>query len=281
MSIRILTDSAATVSSQDAAEWNIEILPMSIFFDGVVFLDGVNLSKDEFYKRLLEEEKWPSTSQPTTQDYANAYKKLQAEGAKEIIYIHMSKNFSHMFESASQAIELSGVRIPVTIYNSNTLSSAMGLIVLAAAKMAKCGVGHDEIIKRLDEIRENTYAFMLFDNVKHLAKSGRADKTQNFLGMGSLLNTKHILSIKNGEIVPAFQVRSYAKGIKRLLDIVRETALIEEVAISYTTNPQDAEILEELLLEFLPAGKIHTNQASPILGTHSGRNALDMAYRTH
>ena len=280
MSIRILTDTTAAITPEEAAEWNIEILPMRIFFGENVFVDGVNLTKDEFYSRLLSEERWPTTSQPTTQEYANAYKKLQTEGASEIIYIHMSKNFSHMFESASQAIELSGITIPVTIFDSNTLSSAMGLVVLVAAKMAKCGSSHEDIINRLDEICQNTYAFMLLDDTQYLALSGRAAKLQKFLGMGSIFNTKHILLIKDGEISPAFQARSYAKGMKKLLDVVREAAHVEEVAIAYTTNAQNAELLRELLLEFLPVGKVHIYQASPILGAHSGPNALDLAYRT-
>jgi|GEM_PF-7031177 len=280
MTIRILTDTTAAITPEEAAEWNIEILPMRIFFGEEVFVDGVNLSKDQFYSRLLKDDRWPTTSQPTTQEFANAYKKLLAEGASEVIYIHMSKKFSHMFESANQAIALSAVNIPITIYDSNTLSSAMGLAVLAAAKMAKSGSSRDDIVNKLNEICQNTYSFMLLNDTQYLAKSGRAAKLQKFLGMGSVFNTKHILSIKNGEISPAFQARSYAKGMKKLLDIVREASHIEEVAIAYTTSSQDAEFLREILLEFLPTGKVHIYQASPILGAHSGPNALDLAYRT-
>jgi len=279
MTIRIITDTTADITAEEAAEWNIDVLPMRIFFGQESYVDNVTMTKDQFYDRILQNDVPSATSQPSTQEYANAYKKMEAEGASQIILIHMSKNFSHMYESASQAIEMSGVKIPITIYDSNTISSAMGIIVLAAAKMAKSGASKEAIIARLDYIRDNTYAFILFNDLKYFAQSGRADKIKNFLGASATLNTKHIFCIKNGEFTPAFHVRSYAKGMKKLLDIVHEAPQIEDVAISYTTNRQDAEFLSEILMESLPAGKVRVSQASAILGSHGGPDTLGIAYR--
>jgi DegV family protein with EDD domain len=236
----------------------------------------VEISEDEFYKRLLRDSIHPTTSQPTPQDFAEVYRKLSSN-ADGIISIHISDKLSGTCNSASQGKNLVENGCPIEVVNSKTTSMALGLIAIAAATMAATGKSFQQIAEDIRQIVSGVQLFALFDTLKYLAKGGRIGKAKSL--MGSLLSVKPILTIKDGEFVPVSQVRSRSKGIERLVDFVKDADNIEEMSIIHSTTPDEAKFLAERIRSTLNPKQVRIARLGPALGVHGGPGVLAVAFR--
>jgi DegV family protein with EDD domain len=190
-------------------ELGITVLPTYLLFGTQSYRDGVDISTDEFYQRLLHEPVYPTTSQPTPQDFLMAFEKLSAK-ADGIICIHISSKLSGTLNSAEQARKSTTVATPIEIIDSQSVSMGLGLLVIAAARMAKAGKGMAEITEAVRRMVPQCRLFILFDTLEYLAKGGRIGKVKSLLG--SILNVKPMVMVRDGELVPSGQVRSHARA---------------------------------------------------------------------
>ena len=276
MATKIVTDSSADLPEEVTKELGITVVPLYVRFGEEVYRDRVDISEDEFYQRLQHDPIHPSTIQPSPQDFANAYQKLAPE-ADGIVSIHISAKLSGTCNSALQGKETIAEKCPIEVIDSQTLTMGLGLIVMAAARAAKAGGGMSAVVDEVKQMIPRIHLLFTLDTLKYLALGGRIGKAKALLG--AVLNVKPILAIKEGEVVPAGQVRSRSKGIDRLFDFVQSASSIQDLAIIYNTTPDEAQTLAEHIAPLFAKEQIMIARLGPMLGVHAGPGALAIAFR--
>jgi DegV family protein with EDD domain len=278
--IKIVTDSAADIPPQIREELGITVVPLYVRFGEETFKDGVTISNDEFYRRLVSGDVYPNTIQPSPQDFKETYEQL-AKDADGIVSIHLSDKFSGTSNSAKQAMALIKSKCPIEVINSNSMTIGLGMICIAAARAAKAGANMSTVVKEVNEAIPQIHFMVLFDSLKYLAKGGRIGQAKKLLG--TLLNIKPLLGMKDGIVVPVGQARSYAKGIEKqysfLTDALNEKGNVKDLAIMYNTTKDEANNLADRIAPLYPREKIIMGQIGPILGSHGGPNLIVTCYR--
>jgi len=276
MAVKIVTDSSADLPDEVVKALGVTVIPLYVRFGDEVLRDRVDISEDEFYERLQHDPVHPNTTQPTPQDFVELYQKV-GKGADGIVSIHISSKLSGTCNSALQAIETMEATCPIEVVDSEILSMALGLVVIAAATAAKAGESMDKVVAVAKQTMPKIRLLALLDTLEYLQKGGRIGKAKALLG--SILNVKPILTLKDGEVVPAGQVRTRAKGMDRLFEFVQSTADIQELTVVHSTTPDEAQALAERFGSVFDKEKIIMSRLGPVLGVHIGPAALIVAIR--
>jgi DegV family protein with EDD domain len=276
MTVKIVTDSSADLPEELVKALGITVVPLYVRFGDEVYRDRVDISEDEFYERLQHDPVHPNTTQPTPQDFVSVYQKL-AQGADGIVSIHLSAKLSGTCSSALQAKGTVANEVSVEVVDSETLTMALGLIVIAAAKAAKDGKSLDEVEAVARQTIPKIRLLAILDTLKYLLLGGRIGKAKALLG--SILNVKPILTLKDGEVVPAGQVRTRAKGLDRLFEFVQGAKDIQDLTVVHSTTPDEAQALAERFGSVFDKEKIIVSRLGPVLGVHIGPAALIVAAR--
>jgi DegV family protein with EDD domain len=277
LAIKIVTDSTADLPAELANELGITVVPLYVCFGKAVYRDRVDISEDDFYKRLLQESTHPTTTQPTPRDFAEVYRKLSSE-ADGIISIHISEKLSGTCNSALQGKKLVENGCPIEVVDSKTTSMALGLIVVAADNIAKNGKSVQQVAEDVRKLISDVQLLVLFDTLKYLAKGGRIGKAKSLLG--SVLNVKPMLTIRDGEFVPVSQVRSRSKGIESLFNFAKDADNIEDLAIIHSTTRDEADSLASRIGSILTQKQVRIARLGTALGVHGGPGVLAVAFRT-
>lgn len=274
MNIKIVTDSTADLPRELAEDLGITVVPLYVRFGNETYRDRVDISEDEFYQRLLNDPIHPNTSQPTPQDFANVYEKLsqQADG---IISIHISSKLSGTCNSALQAKEMMKTKCQVEVVNSEMVTMGLGLLAAKAVSIANAGKDMQQVVEEVKQLIHTTHVWALFDTLKYLALGGRIGKAKALLG--SILNIKPVLAVKDGEMMPTVQARSRDKGMGMLFDFVKKVNDIQDLAIVYSTTSDDAQTLANRISIVFAKELIRLARIGPALGVHAGPGALAVA----
>ena len=274
MAIKIVTDSTADIPQSLAKELGITVVPLYARFGEQVYRDRIDISEDDFYQRLSNDPVHPTTSQPSPQDFADVYSKLSKE-ASGIVSIHISNKLSGTVNSALRGKEISGAACPIEVIDSEMVSMGFGLIALRAVSIAGSGKDFTEVVAEVKSLVPRAHLWALFDTLKYLARGGRIGKAKAFLG--SVLNIKPILGVKEGEMVPVVQARNREKGMDQLFKFASGHGDIEDLAVMYSTTPDEASALADRLGTVFDRTKIKIARLGPALGTHAGPGALAVA----
>lgn len=277
MAVRIVTDSSSDLPEAVVEKLGITVVPLYVLFGEEVNRDRVDISEEEFYRRLQQDKIHPSTTQPSPQDFAAVYKELSGE-TDGIISIHISSKLSGTVNSALQGKELAKVNIPIEVVDSLSLTMGLGLTVIQAAILARDGKSPEEVLNKTKEVIKNTRLLGLLDTLKYVARGGRIGKAKIILG--TVLNVKPLLSLEEGETVPAGQVRNRANGIDRLFNFVKNTPNVQDVAVVYNTTPNEAQDLIRRIKTVVNEDHIYLATVGPVLGVHMGPGALIVALRS-
>ena len=277
MTVKIVTDSTADIPAKLAKELDINVVPQILVFGDKTYRDRIDITNEEFYKKLLNEPTYPHTSQPSPQDFVDIFTTLCKQKPDGIISILISTKLSGTINSAEQARKIVKSDCPIEIIDSQTVAMAIGVIVIAAARMAKAGKSMSEITDAVTKMIPNVKLLILFDTLEFLAKGGRIGKVKSLLG--SILNVKPMVTVKDGELVPMGQVRNRSKGKEKLLDSVKNIKDIEDIAVIYSTTPDEANELADSITGF-QREKIYVVQVGPVLAAHAGPGVLGIGVRT-
>lgn len=276
MVVRIVTDSTADLTPQLVSTHNITVVPVYIRFGHESFRDGIDISREEFYEKLGNGGIHPTTSQPTPADFAQIYRDLSKE-TDRIVSIHVSGKLSGTYNSALQGKEITGTKCKIDVVDSESVTMGLGMITLAAARVAGTGESFQKVIDEIKQAISSTHLLGVFDTLKYLLLGGRIGKATALLG--SVLNVKPVLTMRNGELHPVGNVRTRGKGIERLSNFVKNALGIHELAIVHATTPDEAGGLRDQLSSFVDKSRIHLTQLGPALGVHGGPGTLAIALR--
>ena len=271
MTVKIVTDTLSDITGDLAAKLDVTLIPLYVRFGEEIYRDRVEITSEDFYRRLVNEPKLPSTTQPTPNDFAEVYRKL-AEETDEILVVVVSSKLSGTFQSATQAKEMLKGKCRIEIVDSFTVAMAEGLIVISAAKMVKEGANLDKVADMARKAVSRSHLIAYFDTLKYLAKGGRIGKAKGLLG--SVLSFKPILTVRDGEMAPLTRVRSLNAGLDYLYNVAASASKIEGLAVEHATTIGDADKLVERLGAIFPKENIYRSVISPVIGTYSGPNAL-------
>lgn len=216
MKIKIVTDSTWDLNTYYKIKYDIDVVPLYIKIKDKIYKDLVDIKKDEFYKLMQNLKEPVSTSQPTPNDFLTTYKKY-IKDYDYILSIHISSKLSGTINSAYSAKnEIDDIN-KIVIYDSSYVSGALGLMVTEAAIQKDLGKDINFILKYLDQLKKIIKSIFILDNLEVLNRGGRIGKAKYLLG--SLLNYKPILTIKNGDVEPIMggKLKTNEQIIKKLL----------------------------------------------------------------
>ncbi len=284
--VHLVTDSTCDLLPSFVRRQGIHIVPLSVVFGATVYKDGVDLLPDEFYQMLEGGGIFPSTSPPGKGEFLEVYRRLVATG--DVVSIHISAKQSltsaHAAEAAADGanefaqlrLEADGIGVPdIRIVDSKSNSVGLGLLVVFASRMIERGLRVDEIVARLEDIRERLQFLFLVDTLEFLRKGGRIGQAQALIG--TLLGIKPILGMVDGEVVPVDKVRGGRRAQPRLMEILRErvdTGRPVFVAMAHASAPKWGERLKEVLADTFDIVELLEGEIGPIVGAHAGPGAV-------
>jgi len=272
--IKIVTDSSVTIEPEVAKELDITIVPLSVMVDGVVYSDA-DLAEGEFLRLMQSSRNLPKTSQPPVGVFADVFERLAEDGA-QIISIHMSHALSGTVEAARQGATLTNA--DVTVVDSSFPDKAMKFQVTEAAKLAKEGADLEEIIAKIEEVKEKTELYIGLSTLENLVKGGRIGRVSGLIS--SLLNIRVIMQMKDHQLEPIVKGRG-AKTFKKWLDDLSanlQNKQVAELGISYAGSPELAQEMKESLQPYVKK-PISVLETGSIIQTHTGENAWAVLIR--
>lgn len=271
--IRVVTDSTADIEPDDANRLGIEVVPLNVHWNGSTYQDKVEITIEEFYRKLREEKGTPKTSQPSAGEFEAAYREL-LEDADEIISVHLSGKLSGTLNSAQLAAKnVAANRIMVV--DSRTTSYALGMIVNRVASAASEGRSLRECHELALDLVQRAKLFAAVDTLEFLRRGGRIGRAQAFAG--NLLAIKLIFEIRDGEVYPIDRVRTRAAVIRRTAEVVSDCGSFAEGAVLYGDDPEPASQLRRLIEDMNPALALSSGRIGPVLGTHTGPGVIGFA----
>jgi DegV family protein with EDD domain len=221
--IQIITDSAADLPPKIINKYNIHVVPLTVNIDGNEYIDGVDLSPQEFYKKMAAAKNLPKTSQPPVAAFSKMFRNLTSKG--ELLCINISSKLSGTYQTACLAKGISGV--DVTVFDSWAATLGQGLQVIKAARLAEKGLSCTEIINKLTQYRNNMNILILLDTLENIVKGGRLSKFQGTLA--KLLNIKVLLTGVEGAVVMSERMHGKKKALQRVMDIISENGEVENI----------------------------------------------------
>ena len=279
--IRVVTDSTADLTPELVERYGITVVPLTVFADGKAYKDKIDITNEEFYALLQSSKELPTTSQPSPAAFADVYRQLAAEGAEQIISIHISTALSGTYQSSVLAAGLVAQEVTVHNVDSKIATMGLGLLVIAAARMVEVGDSADNILQVLDEIVKKQRLYFLLDSLDNLHKGGRIGKASHLFG--SLLNIKPVLCFTDGVINVQDKVRGNKdnKALERLIEILLEKIDPSKklyCAMGYFDNKKTAEYIVERVKEHVNCDDFIYLQIGSVVGTHIGMGAVGMAF---
>jgi DegV family protein with EDD domain len=273
MTIRIVTDSTCDLPADIIRELDIRVVPLYINIGDQGYLDGVDISRTEFYSNLPAYPFHPTTGTPGDAAFTREYKQLADQGADEILSIHISESLSATVAVARTAARIFG-SLPVTVRDSGQLSLGTGFQVELAARMAKLGRSMEEIIQALNDLASRTFVAARLDTLEFLKRSGRMNRF--ITGLGSLLQLKPILTMREG-LPGSDRVRTEKRAQKKIIELLEDYLPIEKFALLHTNAHEKAELLKKRIATLLPEGRIYSMDITPVIGSHIGPGAVGYA----
>ena len=278
MKIAIVTDSTAYLPERIKDHPNLFVIPIPVILDGKIYNEGIDIEADEYYALLNNSKEFPTTSQPALGEVLELYKSIAEQGYDTIISIHLSSGISgfvHTLHGLTD--EIPGVALYP--YDSKITSMPMGHMVEAALDLTEEKASLEEIFAKLDLIRDNTYAYLIVEDLNNLVRGGRL--TNGAALIAGLLKIKPILTFEDGKIVLFENIRSTKKAFARAEKIIGErNAGIEapvKLYVIHANNRIVAEKEQAKLQKLYPNAEIEIGHFGPVIGTHLGEKAIGLA----
>ena len=276
MAVRVVTDSTADIPQDLVKELGISVVPLTVQFGDKSFLDGVEITPDQFFQWLIESPQLPTTSQPSPGAFLDVYRGL-LEAEHQVVSIHISDKLSGTLNSVRQAKEQLG-DVPLEIIDSRQAAISLGLVVIAAARAVKDGASYEETQSVARQALGQVQLFALLDTLEFLRKGGRIGKVRGFIG--TLLHVRPIITVTDGEVRSVISVRSRDQGIRYMLTLAEERFPLIQAAVFHSTTPDEAEEVADQLRPMVSDGNVIIGRIGPVIGTHVGPGTVGIVIQS-
>lgn len=274
MTVKIVTDSLGDIPADIVKKLDITVVPIQVLFGTESFRDGVDMTTEQFYARLVTSKSLPTTAVPALGVFSEIFDKV-AEKTDEIIVLTISHKLSGIFETALRAAELMKKKVKIKVIDSMQVIMGEGLLTIEAAKAAHNKEKFDDIVQQIKTNIKRIDERMAFDTLEYLKRGGRIGAAQAFLG--SILKLNPILCLKDGEVFPLARERSRAKAMEVLYKFAAGYNRIDSIAIEDATTPQEADALAQRLKLLYPDKTIYRSKVSPVIGVHVGPSVISVS----
>lgn len=279
MRVTIITDSASDITQAEARQWGITVLPLKTRFGDAEYLDGVTMTHDQFYRRLVESDELPATSQLSPFDYAEAFRRGAQDGA-QVLCITLSSRLSGSYQSACIAAEELPGR--VTVVDSRNVCVGQRVLVELALQLARAGEGAESIAARLEQERGRVRVIALLDTLEYLRRGGRISAASAVAG--TLLSIKPVVAVEDGAVVVLGKARGSKNGGNMLNSLVEKSGGIDfsrPLCLGYA-GLSDA-LLQKYIADSAPLysghpGPLPISCIGSTIGTHVGPGAIAAAF---
>jgi DegV family protein with EDD domain len=272
--IHLVTDSTSDISPSDAQALGVHIVPLVVRFGEEQFRDGVDIDPDQFYAKLQQSDVHPTTSQPSPDAFATLYKTLLANPDDQVVGLHISSKLSGTLQSATLAAkDFDPAR--VHLVDTESVSGGLQLLVRAALDDIRAGDTAAAVAAKATRRRSNVTILVLLDTLTYLHRGGRIGRAQAFLG--SLLNVKPLIAIRDGEVVPVARPRSWSKGVEMIVEGVRGCAPLRGLAEFHAATTESMVDLKTRLSSVVSDVSPILGRIGPVVGAYSGPGGLGVA----
>jgi DegV family protein with EDD domain len=276
--VAIVTDGTCSLTPAQGEQLGIHIAPIYVALGEKTYRAGIDLDSEEFYRFLSASKKLPTTAQPTVTDFVNIYNKL-AEEADEIVTIVISHHMSATIQSAEMAREQFD-KVPVHIIDSESTSLGLGMMAIAAARAAEQGQNAQAILELVENLKQKINVIFTVKTLEYLHKGGRIGGATAFLG--TAMDIKPILYIKDGRIEPLERQRTRKRSISRLVELMEKNVGEKpvHVAILHGNVPEESRQLEQSIRSQFNCVELITSDMGPVIGVHAGPGTLGLVFYT-
>jgi len=266
----VVTDSTADLPDEWRERYGIEVVPLKVLFGSETFRDRVDMTDAQFFERLAASSKLPTTSAPSPGEFAEVYRRL-ARDYEACISIHIGRQLSATAEAArigAQSVE----GFPVEVIDSETVTMPMAFLCKVAAESATLNEATAAVKERVPKAR----VLALLDTLRYLEMGGRLNKASAMIG--TMLDLKPLLLVKDREIKPVERVRTRARAIPRMVEFFRGDLPVEHVAVVHAQAAGEAEEIASKLRVEMSGQEVSVGAIGCVLGTHTGPRALGVVY---
>ncbi|MBO0462214.1 DegV family protein [Enterococcus sp. DIV1298c] len=278
MKLAIVTDSTAFLPTRIKNHPDLYVIPIPVILDGKIYNEGIDIEADEYYGLLKNSKDFPTTSQPAVGEVLALYEELKEKGYDTILSIHLSSGISG-FVNTLFAMKDDVKDMTIVPYDSKITSMPMGHMVESALDLNDKGYSLEAILAYVDRIRDNTYAYLIVDDLNNLVRGGRL--TNGAALIGGLLKIKPILTFSDGKIILFEKIRSSKKAFARAEQIIgKRNEEIKPPVKLYVIHANNLEVAEEekaKLQKQYPQAEIEIGHFGPVIGSHLGEKAIGIA----
>lgn len=275
--VAIVTDSTVNLPEEFVKQYNLNIVPLNVIWEGKTYKEGIDISTSEFYRRLKTSRELPTTSQPSAGQFHEVFSDL-AKSHEGIVGIFLSEDLSGTLDSARTAVEMMK-DYPIEIVDSRVISLALGFLVLAAARAAQQNLGISEVADAARRLVSTTRFIFVVETLEYLHRGGRIGGAQRLLG--SVLSMKPLLQLQEGKVMPLESVRSKRKAVNRMLAIAAEDLKNKHdirLGVIHAATKDEADQIQKAATELLNPIEVVQNELSPVIGTHVGPGTVGLSY---
>jgi len=271
----IVTDSTADVPIDTAESLNITVIPAVLTLDGETYVDGVDISRAEFYRRMPDLRTPPTTAVPSVLVFEETYQRLFESGVERILSIHLSSNLSGMVNTAEQAALNFDDRVKV--FDSSQLSLGVGFQAIESAQSVMKGLDFDQVVSTARRVRERAYVLALIDRLEFMRRSGRVNWLR--ANIGDFLQIKQLVEVKDGLINALARTRTYTKAFEHLISIASTWENIKRLAVLHSGAPERAKELTTRVVNLCP-NPLMIVDITTVIGVHVGPGCVGLAVLT-
>jgi DegV family protein with EDD domain len=248
--LRIVMDSAGEIPEDWRSEYGVEVIPVNIQFENKTYLQGVDLSNDDFYRLADTTGVIPKTSQPTPQQFVDFYKRI-AQAGDTILSLHVTSKLSGTFNSAILAAQELRDKLKVIPFDSGSGSAAIGFMCKEVRQLERAGATLQAIMARLETIRRNVNVILTLDSLEYARRSGRVKALP--AALAALIKIKPIIVLKDGALDMNERVRTRQRSLDRVLEMIHErvNGRLVNVAVVHSQSIQAAKYLMQKVHETL------------------------------
>ena len=271
--VRVVTDSTADIPPDVATRLGISVIPCYVVFGNETYRDGIELSKQQFYKKLSATGLIPTTAAPPPSTYEEVYRQLASETA-EIVSIQLAARLSAIYNSAAiAAIQIPNARI--SVIDSEQVSMGYGWLAIAAAEAAQRGDNLEQIVTLVEDMKARSRLLAYLDTLEFLYRGGRVGWVQAMIG--TLLRIKPIIEVREGEVRLLERSRTQKRALDRLMEMVMALGPLERACVLHANTPDLAEYVADRLAALNPGRERLTVQAGVTIASHAGPGAIGIA----